>query len=207
MNKEATLYVIAAPSGGGKTSLVRELLQRVPGIKVSVSYTTRTARPADVEGVDYCFVSKEEFQRRVEHGDFLEHAEVHGNYYGTSASWVKQQVAAGTDVILEIDWQGVRQIKKLFPDAISIFIVPPSLKILEQRLVSRQQDHHEIIKKRLAVAQSEIAHYGEFDYLVVNDQFETAVADLIHIVSAARLRVRNQRVQEKELLEGLLKET
>lgn len=206
MNKEANLYVIAAPSGGGKTSLVKELLQRVPGLRVSVSSTTRAARPADVEGVDYCFVSKEEFQRRVEHGDFLEHAEVHGHYYGTSASWVKQQLAVGTDVILEIDWQGAQQIQKLFPDSISIFIVPPSLKILEQRLVGRQQDDHEIIKKRLEVAQSEIAHYAEFDYLVVNDQFEVALADLIHIVSAARLRVRNQKLQEKELLEGLLRE-
>ena len=204
MNKEANLIVIAAPSGAGKTSLVRALVQQVPNVKISVSFTTRPPRPGDTEGVDYCFVSQDQFLEKVEHHDFLEYAEVYGNYYGTSRSWVLEQLEAGIDVILEIDWQGAQQIHKLMPNSISIFIVPPSIEALEQRLLQRQQDDLQVIERRLDLARSEIAHYLEFDYLVVNDTFEHALSDLAHIVSTGRLRSQNQTVRYGKLLSGLL---
>ncbi len=205
MNKEANLIVIAAPSGAGKTSLVRALLQKISEIKISVSFTTRPPRPGDVEGVDYCFLTKEEFLQKVEHGDFLEYAEVYGHYYGTSRSWVLEQLEAGTDVVLEIDWQGAQQIHKLMPHALSIFIVPPLIETLEQRLVQRQQDDKEVIERRLDLARSEIAHYLEFNYLVVNDSFEHALTDLTRIIQAGRLRSQNQTIRHAKLLGGLLR--
>ncbi|HYF98420.1 MAG TPA: guanylate kinase [Coxiellaceae bacterium] len=205
MNKEANLIVIAAPSGAGKTSLVRALVQQIPKIKISVSYTTREPRPGDQEGVDYCFVSQDEFLRKVKENDFLEHAQVYGQYYGTSRSWVLEQLEAGIDVILEIDWQGAQQIHRLMPHSTSIFIVPPSIATLRERLVQRQQDHPEVIEQRLDLARSEIAHYLEFDYLVVNDDFEHALEDLVHIIRAGRLKSQNQTIRHAKLLGSLLK--
>jgi len=204
LSNKANLYVIAAPSGAGKTSLVKALVQKLSHIKISVSSTTRPPRPNDVEGVDYCFISKESFDQKIHEGDFLEHAEVYGNYYGTSRSWVMQQLAEGNDVILEIDWQGAQQIRRWMPDSISIFILPPSIEILEQRLIQRQQDNESVIKKRLDLARSEIAHIDEFDYLVVNADFEKALDDLLHIVRAGRLRTVSQCERQAELLRGLL---
>ncbi len=205
MSKQANLYVIAAPSGAGKTSLVRALVQRLTEIKISISHTTRKPRPGDVEGVDYFFTAREQFLSMVDHGDFLEYAEVYGHYYGTSRSWVLQQLAEGIDVILEIDWQGAQQIRHLIPSSISIFILPPSVETLEQRLVQRQQDDNQVISQRLAVAQSEIKHYQEFDYLIVNDEFEPALSDLECIIKAGRLRCQNQAVHELTLLQDLLR--
>lgn len=191
MNK---LFIIAAPSGAGKTSLVRALLAKLPNLKVAVSYTTRPPRPNDRDGEDYCFVSVEEFERMRKAGEFLEWAKVYGNYYGTSKTWVLEQFAANHSVVLEIDWQGCFQIKKLYPDAISIYILPPSIKALRERLLARKQDSHAEIEKRLAKAQEDIAHAGEFDYTVVNEDFEVAVARLTALMSAAEQGEVSQRV-------------
>ncbi len=203
MNK-GTLYVIAAPSGAGKTSLVRALLQELPDLKVSVSHTTRSPRPGDREGVDYQFVSTEAFQSMILDKDFLEYAKVHSHYYGTSRSWVVEELSKGVDVILEIDWQGARQIRQMMDESVSIFILPPSISELEQRLIHRQQDTPEVIAKRLAAARSEIAHYAEFDYLIVNDHFGQALGDLQHIFCTHRLSTRRQKQLEAGRLSELL---
>lgn len=200
-----TLYVISAPSGAGKTSLVNAMLESDPRLRVSVSHTTRAPRPGEVEGRNYHFVSREQFQEMIEAGVFLESAQVFGNCYGTSQVWVNQQLAGDHDVILEIDWQGAQQVRGLRSDCVSIFIAPPSLTELRQRLDKRGQDSAEVIEKRMSEAAEECSHHGEYDYLVLNDDFATALADLLAIVRAERVRTASQQVRHPELIGGLLR--
>jgi guanylate kinase len=195
------LFVIAAPSGAGKTSLVKALLERMPELKVSVSHTTRPMRPGEQDGVDYNFVDHDTFRQMIDDNLFLEHAEVFGNFYGTSSQWVEQQLAEGVDVILEIDWQGARRVREQFPQAIGIFILPPSRQALEERLRGRGQDSDEVIATRMQAAVSEISHYGEFDYILVNDDFDTALNELQAIVQT---RSMAQPPQLDALLQELL---
>lgn len=197
-----TLYIVSAPSGAGKTSLVKALLDAQPQVRVSVSHTTRPMRPGEVDGVNYHFVSREEFLERLQHDEFLEHAEVFGNLYGTSQRWVEQTLDEGYDLILEIDWQGAQQVRRLMPQAKSIFILPPSQEALRQRLTNRGQDSDEVIDKRMREAVSEMAHYVEYDYLVINDDFAHALIDLQAIFRANQLL---QSAQQKRF-EGLLKQ-
>jgi guanylate kinase len=201
---KANLFVVSAPSGAGKTSLVRALVKLLPEIKISISHTTRPLRPGEQEGVDYFFIDEQRFQQMITAEAFLEYATVYDYHYGTSKAWVLEQLKLGNDVLLEIDWQGARQIKKLFPPALLIFIVPPSPEILRQRLQKRQQDKHEVIQRRLAFARGEMAHCVEFDYLVVNDDFNQAVEDLVHVVSAERLQRDVQELKLADLLAELL---
>lgn len=198
------LFVVASPSGGGKTSLVNALIQKFSHLKISISYTTRQSRPGEVDGKDYHFIDEETFQKMVGNKEFLEHAEVYGCHYGTSHHWVLKQLEKGTDIILEIDWQGARQIRQLFPSTVSIFILPPSRPVLLERLERRRQDSGEVIKKRMEEAVSEMTHCHEFDYLIINDQFEKALEDLGHIVRAERLKCDRQRILKSELLDQLL---
>jgi guanylate kinase len=197
------LYVIAAPSGTGKTTLVKALVESLPQITVSISHTTRPKRPNEVHGLNYYFVSKTEFDAMISHGDFLEHATIFENLYGTSKSWVEKTLSQGMDVILEIDWQGHQQIKKLFPDSVSIFILPPSLDDLRDRLEKRNQDHPDVIKERLADAKATVSHLPEFDYIVINDDFAHAVRDLEGIVESGRLQGERQIVKHKGLIDKL----
>src|SRR5450432_4601569 len=198
------LFVIAAPSGAGKTSLTRALLERESGIRHSVSYTTRTPRPGEHDGVDYHYVDTERFMALKASDEFLEHAHVHGNWYATSATWLKAQVAVGQDVLLEIDWQGAAQVRKLVPDSVHVFILPPSLESLEQRLVKRGQDDPATIARRLAAAREEIRHCGEFDYVIINQDFASAVDDLAAIVRSSRLRAMPQQARHAALMQSLL---
>ena len=177
------LFVIAAPSGAGKTSLVRALMERVPALRFSISYTTRPQRPSEVHGRDYFFVPRDEFERMVEAGEFLEHALVFDNYYGTSRRQVEDALAEGRNLILEIDWQGARQVRAAMPEAVGVFILPPSRAELERRLRSRGTDSEQVIRRRLRDAASDMTHWLEFDYVVVNDDFERALADLQAIVA------------------------
>ena len=199
-----TLYIIAAPSGGGKSSLVKALLESTPNLQVSISYTTRPMRPREQQGVDYHFVDHTQFEALRDSGAFLEHAEVFGHCYGTSRAWVTERLQQGTDVILEIDWQGKRQIAQSFPEAVSIFILPPSRAVLEQRLRGRGQDDDEVIARRMQAATNEISHWNEFDYLVLNDDFQTAAADLKAVIVARRLRREPQGARLQGLLADLL---
>lgn len=199
-----TLFIIAAASGTGKTSLVKALVADADRLGVSVSHTTRPARPGEVDGVNYHFTSREQFLAEVAAGQFLEHAEVFGNLYGTSRTWVEQQLANDHDVILEIDWQGAQIVRALMPQALSIFILPPSLKALAERLNGRGTDTNEVIAHRLSEAIADITHYREFDYLVINDDFATALADLQAIVRAARQSHRAQAARQAELIKRLL---
>ncbi|TNF34072.1 MAG: guanylate kinase [Gammaproteobacteria bacterium] len=202
--RQGNLFIISAPSGAGKTSLVKALVEADPSIVVSVSHTTRTPRPGEVDGVNYHFVDEARFHQMAAEGAFLEHARVFGNHYGTSEASVRAQLAAGHDVILEIDWQGAEQTRKQLPDSISIFILPPSREVLHQRLTGRGQDDAAVIAKRMAEATSEMSHYPEADYLVINDDFNTALADLAAIVRAARLSQRQQQQTQAALLSRLL---
>jgi guanylate kinase len=186
------LLIVSAPSGAGKTTLVRALLKADPAVRLSVSYTTRTPRPGEVNHKDYHFVGREEFLAMASRGELLESAEVYGNYYGTSGAWIGAELAAGRDILLEIDWQGAAQVRRQFPEAIGIFILPPSLHALRNRLMSRAQDNHEVIEKRLAAAAEEIGHAGEFDYIIVNDDFDEALLDLTAVVRASRLTTPRQ---------------
>jgi guanylate kinase len=204
-NELGHFFVIAAPSGTGKTSLVRALVNAVNDLQISVSYTTRPPRPGDVHGRDYYFITALEFSQMIEKNEFLEHAMIYQHHYGTSREWVMKKLAGGIDVLLEIDWQGAQQIRQLFPHAILIFIVPPSLETLRQRLQNRRQDQMGVIAERMEGAQEEISHYREFNYLVINDQFEQALADLQHIVLAERLRCSNQSQRHVDLLANLLR--
>jgi guanylate kinase len=197
------LFVIAAPSGGGKTSLVNALLAREPGIRLSVSYTTRKPRPGEHEGVHYHFVDKTRFDELNASGEFLEHAFVHGHWYATSKTWLAAQVAAGQDVLLEIDWQGAQQVRRVLPDSVQIFVLPPSLAVLKERLEKRGQDDSGVIARRLAGAVEEMRHWEEFDYVIINQDFATAVSDLDAIVRATRLRVSRQRSRHARLLQEL----
>jgi guanylate kinase len=186
------LLIISAPSGAGKTTLVRALLKADPAIRLSVSYTTRAPRPGEVNGKDYHFVGTQEFLAMADRGELLESAEVYGNYYGTSGAWIGRELAAGRDVLLEIDWQGAAQVRRQFPGTLSIFVLPPSLHALRNRLMNRAQDNHEIIEKRLAAAAEDISHAGEFDYIIVNDDFDEALLDLTAVVRASRLITSRQ---------------
>jgi guanylate kinase len=197
------LFVIAAPSGAGKTSLTRALLQREPGIGLSVSYTTRAPRPGEHDGVHYHFIDADRFKALKDAGEFLEFALVHDNWYATSATWLKAEVAAGRDVLLEIDWQGAAQVRKFVPDSVQIFILPPSLSSLQQRLVTRGQDDAPTIARRLNVAKDEIRHCEDFDYVIINQDFASAVDDLAAIVRSARLRGAQQRARHRQLIAQL----
>ncbi|NMT63299.1 guanylate kinase [Marinobacter orientalis] len=199
-SEQGTLYVISAPSGAGKTSLVAEMLKQDGKLGVSVSHTTRPVREGEQDGVNYHFVSREEFEAMIARGDFLEHADVFGNYYGTSQVWVRQTLARGQDVILEIDWQGAEQIRRLMPDCVSIFIVPPSPEALRKRLNGRGTDASEVVERRLNEAADECSHAVEFDYLVVNDDFNVALGDLLSIVRCHRLRMQAQQLRHCDLL-------
>jgi guanylate kinase len=198
------LYIISAPSGGGKTSLVRALISRMENLIISVSHTTRPPRPGEADGVNYHFVSSETFSTLIKQNIFLEYAEVFGHFYGTSKEWVLTQIQAGKDIILEIDWQGAQQIRRLFPQSLSIFIMPPSLPVLRARLKERGQDAEEVIEKRMQEAKSECIHYREFDYLVINDDFDIAVSELETIIKASRLRGEAQCRKYEKLLESIL---
>ncbi|MHB1644630.1 MAG: guanylate kinase [Acidithiobacillus sp.] len=199
------LWIISAPSGAGKTSLARALVAATPRLRTSVSYTTRLPRPGEAEGTDYHFVPMETFTAMAERGEFLEYARVHGNGYGTSEPWVKSQLFAGTDCLLEIDWQGARQVRERLPgQAVSIFILPPSVAALAERLRGRGQDSETVIARRLAAAREELLHYDEFDYLVVNDHFQDALADLQSIVHAEHLRLSYQQHAQHQRLKNLL---
>jgi len=199
-----TLYIISAPSGAGKTSLVKALLEKLAGVTVSVSHTTRPARPGEQDGADYHFVEKADFERLVAAGEFLEHAQVFDNYYGTHRATVLERLESGEDVILEIDWQGARQVYEAFSQAVRVFILPPSQEALRQRLTGRGQDSVEVIDRRMADAVSEMSHYEEFDYLVFNDDFDTALSDLIALFRARRLRSEAQQQRYASELRALL---
>jgi guanylate kinase len=204
MSSTGTLFTVSAPSGAGKTSLVNALIRNNRELRVSVSHTTRPRRPGETDGVDYHFVDGKTFQAMLGRAEFLEHAQVFGNLYGTSQAWVEQQLRGGIDVILEIDWQGAQQVKRLMPLTQAIFILPPSRATLKQRLTARGQDDSAIIAARMAEAVEEMSHYIEGDYLVVNQDFDTALAQLQAIISCQRLRTSRQQVELAQLLKDLL---
>jgi guanylate kinase len=197
------LFIVCAPSGAGKTSLVNALLDREPDIELSVSYTTRSPREGEVDGRDYHFVSRARFLEMASHGDFLESAEVHGNLYGTSQAWIEARMREDRDIVLEIDWQGAQQVRRLIPAAIGVFILPPSLEILQRRLTARGTDSSEVIERRLANAREELGHVGEFDYVIINQSFDVAVVDLVSIVRATRLKVAAQLARHRDLINAM----
>jgi guanylate kinase len=194
------LFIVCAPSGAGKTSLVNALLEREPDIELSVSYTTRAPRQGEENGREYHFVDRATFEAMAQRGDFLESAEVHGNLYATSQAWITERMAMGRDILLEIDWQGAGQVRRLIPSAIGVFILPPSLDALRRRLTARGQDSSEVIERRLANAREEISHLAEFDYVIINRVFEVAVVDLVSILRAQRLRLASQLERHADLI-------
>jgi guanylate kinase len=194
------LFVVSAPSGAGKTSLVSALLNINPQIDLSVSYTTRDPRPGEQDGRDYHFVSREIFLAMAKRGEFLESAEVYGNLYGTSQTWNSQENAKGRDILLEIDWQGAAQVRRLFPECISIFVLPPSLEALEQRLKGRGKDNDEVIARRMAAVREDVAHVAEFDYVIINDNLNEALRELNAVVLSAKLRCAAQLTRYQELI-------
>ena len=189
------LFVVVAPSGAGKTSLVAALLKEEPNIRLSISHTTRSPRQGEVHGREYHFVDRPSFETMIAAGEFLEHADVYGNYYGTSRKWIEEQLEGDHDVLLEIDWQGARQVRSLFPGMVGIFILPPSLPELRKRLLSRGKDAPEAIERRMSSAREEISHVLEFEYIIVNERFEAALADLVSIVRAARVSRAQQALR------------
>jgi guanylate kinase len=199
------LFVISAPSGAGKTSLVRALLNINPQIDLSISYTTRAPRAGERDGADYHFVSRDTFLDMIERGEFLESAEVYGNFYGTSQTWIAQENAKGRDILLEIDWRGATQVRTLFPDCISVFILPPSMQTLEQRLIGRGTDDPEIVARRLAAVREDVAHVAEFDYVIINDNLNEALRELNALVLTARLRCTKQLSRHQVLINQLQK--
>lgn len=199
----ATLYIISAPSGAGKTSLVKRLINEMDSLTVSISHTTRAQRPGEMHGQDYYFISQQDFQNMLSENAFLEHAQVFDNFYGTALQTVTDTLNNGCDVILEIDWQGAQQVRKNLPKSCSIFILPPSIAVLEQRLRSRGQDSEATIQRRMRDAVNEMSHYPEYDYLVVNDDFETALAQLKSIITAHRCTIQRQAEKLLDLLTGL----
>ena len=194
------LFVVVAPSGAGKTSLVNELLLREPEMRLSISYTTRQPRKGEEDGREYHFVDAARFEKMIAAGEFLEHANVYGNYYGTSKRWIEEQLAGGHDVVLEIDWQGARQVRAFFPRIHGIFILPPGLGELRRRLEGRGKDSRETIERRLASAREDVSHVLEFEYIIVNERFESAVADLVAVVRAARCAREQQAVRLQKLI-------
>ncbi|KAF1686190.1 guanylate kinase [Pseudoxanthomonas broegbernensis] len=199
-----TLYIVAAPSGAGKSSIVNAVLERDPGIRLSVSFTSRAPRPGERDGQHYHFVSAAEFQRMIDAGDFFEYALVHGDWKGTARQSVEPQLAAGHDVLLEIDWQGAAQVRAKVPDAVSVFILPPSRQALEQRMRKRGQDSDAVIARRLAAAREEMSHYAEFDYVIVNEVFDAAVDEMCAVFIASRLRLARQQARQRGLIEALV---
>ncbi|POG05011.1 guanylate kinase [Pseudomonas putida] len=205
MNQSSgTLYIVSAPSGAGKTSLVTALIKADPRVSVSVSHTTRAMRPGEEHGVNYHFVSHDDFKGLIAKGDFLEHAEVFGNFYGTSRSALQEVLDRGNDLILEIDWQGAQQVRKLMPEARSVFILPPSQQALRERLDGRGQDSEEIIAGRMKEAVSEMEHYDEYEYVIINDDFDVALDELKAVFVANRLLLKKQQQGNSELLKELL---
>jgi guanylate kinase len=198
-----SLFIVAAPSGAGKSTLVNALLAKEPGIKLSISTTTRPPRPGEQHGREYFFTTADDFAARAEGGEFLEWAEVHGNYYGTSRVTVENEMKHGTDILLEIDWQGARQVRKQFPDAAGIFILPPSIAALEERLHKRGTDEPQIITRRLLAAGGEMAHAPDFDYAIINEEFNVALAELQAIVKATRCRFAQQGARNAALFAQL----
>ncbi|MBC2731937.1 guanylate kinase [Thiobacillus sp.] len=201
LSSEGVLYIVSAPSGAGKTSLVKALLKTDPTIRLSVSYTTRSPRPGETDGRDYHFVNRERFEIMLAAGEFLEHAEVYGNYYGTSKGSISRDLNAGHDVLLEIDWQGAEQVRQHFPQSASIFILPPSFNALRTRLAGRGQDSDEVIERRLAAAAHDVAHAEAFDYIIVNDDFDHALQDLVAITRSIRLEAARQLKRHTALFE------
>jgi guanylate kinase len=199
MTNAGSLIVVSAPSGAGKTTLVKLLMERDARVRHSVSFTTRAPRPGEQNGREYNFVDTAEFSAMRERGDFLEWAEVHGNCYGTSRAWLDEQMKSGDDILLEIDWQGAQQVRRLFPSAVTIFILPPSVAELEQRLRGRGQDSDDVIRRRVAAAVGEMSHVGEFDFVIINKDLQVALDDLAAAVRAARLRVASQRARQPEM--------
>jgi guanylate kinase len=207
MHATGQLFVISAPSGAGKTSLVRELVKSVDGIGLSISHTTRPRRPGEEDGRDYHFVSQDTFRELIAADAFLEHAQVFDNFYGTSKDEVSRRLNAGEDVILEIDWQGARQIRQTWKQTLSIFILPPSLEALKDRLTLRGQDDEQVIARRMQAARQEMAHYDEYDFVIINDVFAEALDELRAIVVAERLRLRRQQQEHRRLIDALLKDS
>ncbi|WP_293932197.1 guanylate kinase [Iodobacter sp.] len=200
---KGNLFVVTAPSGAGKTTLVAALLAADQNVQLSVSFTTRAPRPGEVDGKDYHFVAREVFEQMILNGDFLEHAEVYGNYYGTSQTWINKAIDTGRDILLEIDWQGAAQVRRLFPDAVGLFVLPPSVEVLEQRLKNRGKDSDEVIERRMAVAKEEISHVEEFDYVIVNEHIDEAVRDIVSAVRAERLKLHRQSTRHQVLISSL----
>ncbi|MCL6713657.1 guanylate kinase [Pseudoxanthomonas sp. z9] len=206
MSRRGTLYIVAAPSGAGKSSIVNAVLARDPEIALSISFTSRAPRPGERHAQHYHFISADEFQSMIRAGDFFEYARVHGDWKGTARQSVEPQLCAGKDVLLEIDWQGARQVREKVPDAVSVFILPPSRDALEQRMHARGQDSEEVIQRRLAAAREEMSHYDEFDYVIVNDVFDTACDQMHAIFTASRLRREAQQQRHEALIGALLAE-
>jgi len=203
MANAGTLVVVFGPSGAGKSTLVGLLLERDGMVRQSVSYTTRDPRPGEENGREYHFIDIATFSAMRDRGEFIEWAEVHGNFYGTSRVWLEDQVRAGSDMLLEIDWQGAQQVRRLFPSAVTIFILPPSIAELERRLRNRGKDSEEVIQRRVAAALGEMRHVGEFDFVIINNDLQVALDDLAAAVRAARLRVANQRARQPEMFRFL----
>ncbi len=204
MTMRGTLFIVAAPSGAGKSSIVNAVLARDPNIRLSISFTSRQPRPGERHAEHYHFVGKDEFESMVANGDFFEHALVHGDWKGTARQSVEPQLAAGHDVLLEIDWQGARQVRAKVPGLVSVFILPPSRAALEQRMRARGQDSEDVIAQRLSAAREEMSHYGEFDYVVVNETFAVAVDEMCAIFTASRLRREAQVARHGRLITALL---
>ena len=198
--KLGSLFILSAPSGTGKTSLVKALLQEDINLSLSISYTSRSARKEEIHGRDYYFVERKIFEQMLNQGEFLESAEVYGNLYGTSQKWINSAIKTGQDVLLEIDTQGAQQVRKIFPKAVSIFVLPPSLEILESRLKNRNQDCQEVIVRRMAAARQEISHVSEYDYVIINASLDKALRDLVCVIQAERLRMATQLVRHQGLV-------
>lgn len=204
MTTLGTLFIVSAPSGAGKTSLVQALVDSLDDIRVSISHTTRTMRPGEIDGVNYHFAERDQFVAMIEQSAFLEHAEVFGNLYGTSTDWVKSTLNSGIDVILEIDWQGAQQVRHLMPEAQSIFILPPSRQELRNRLTGRGQDDESVIDDRMEQATNEISHYIEADFIIINDDFADALTDFKSIILSQRAKTKHQQGRHQDLLSELL---
>jgi guanylate kinase len=198
------LFTVSAPSGAGKTSLVNAALEALPNLRISVSHTTRSMRPGEEDGVNYNFVDENTFVELIKAGDFLEHAQVFGNFYGTSESWVRETLNAGYDVILEIDWQGAEQVRKIIPETVGIFILPPSRDVLRERLTNRGQDEADVIEQRMSEARDEISHFSEADYVIVNDEFQTALDELTAIILTTDLCRKKDFQKHQALIAELL---